>query len=469
MIGAELSLLRRERHLKWGAIALLLLVAVAAWNGRLLLEARTADATLAQQEARETIDALAVQAGNGNATATSPGAAAFGAVGATIVRRIATGEALAIGQTDLEASFQKLTARNAYGALAMSAPDNALRLAVGNFDVAFVLVWLVPLLVIAAFFDIIAGERERGVLALAVVAGAAASRYLWTKWLTRTLASIAVTWLAVTLAVAVGERSWTSDTMLTLVGWGIVLSAYVFFWAALALTCNVGRGNSERHAAVLAAAWLGLVILVPAAINLIVTNVFPSPSRVELAAQLREATEAADRAAAKDRDRWFFDHPDLRSGEAERAAYYRSVAASERIITAAITPQLSDFETRAAERRELTRRLQWLSPAATTHDALTILSHTDGASQARFRAALLEFHARWQAFFFARIDGDRPLTRADYARLPTFESPPTSSVQALRRATTNVVVLLGIGLLLCVYCGVRLTRLDAIPPQQEGG
>lgn len=469
MIGAEWSLLRREPHLKWGAIALLLLVALAAWNGRMLLESRTADAALAMQEARETIDALAVQAGSGNATATSPGAAAFGAVSATIVRRIATGEALAISQTDLEANFQKLTARNAYAALAASAPDNALRLAVGNFDVAFVLVWLVPLLVIAAFFDIIAGERERGVLALAVVAGAAASRYLWTKWLMRTLASIVVTWLALALAFAVGERTWTTETTIAFCGWGVVLSAYVFFWAALALTCNVGRGNSERHAAVLAAAWLTLVILLPAAINLLVTNIFPAPSRVELAAQLREATEAADRAAAKDRDRWFFDHPDLRSGEAERAAYYRSVAESERVITAAITPQLSTFETRAAERRALTRRLQWLSPAATTHDALTILSHTDGASQAMFREALLKFHTQWQAFFFARIDGDRLMTRDDYARLPTFESPRTTSLKSLQRASTNVLVLFGIGLLMCVYCGLRLTRLDAIPPQQEGG
>lgn len=469
MIGAEWSLLRREPHLKWGAIALLLLVAVAAWNGRMLLESRTNDASLALQESRETIDALAVQAGNGNATASSPGAAAFGAVSATIVRRSTTGEALAIGQTDLEASFQKLTARNAYAALAASAPDNALRLAAGNFDVAFVLVWLIPLLMIAAFFDIIAGERERGVLALAVVAGAAASRYLWAKWLTRTLASIGVTWLAVALAIAVGERSWTAETAMTLAGWGVVLSAYVFFWAALALACNVGRGNSERHAAVLAAAWLTLVILLPAAINLLVTNVFPAPSRVELAAQLREATEAADRAAAKDRDRWFFDHPDLRSGEAERAAYYRSVAASERVITDAITPQLSAFESRAAERRALTRRLQWLSPAATTHDALTILSHTDGESQATFRTALLKFHARWQTFFFERIDGDRLLTRDDYARLPTFESPPTSSLRALQSASTNVLVLLAISALLCIYCGIRLTRLDTIPPQQEGG
>jgi len=113
--------------------------------------------------------------------------------------------------------------------------------------------------------------------------------------------------------------------------------------------------------------------------------------------------------------------------------------------------------------------LQWLSPAATTHDALTILSHTDGASQATFRAAVLIFHNRWQTFFFERINGDRLLTRDDYARLPTFESPPTSSLRSLRRASANVLVLLAIGALLCIYCGMRLTRLDAIPPQQEGG
>jgi hypothetical protein len=113
--------------------------------------------------------------------------------------------------------------------------------------------------------------------------------------------------------------------------------------------------------------------------------------------------------------------------------------------------------------------LQWLSPAATTHDALTVLSHTDGASQAAFRDAALQFHARWQAFFFERIDGDRALTHEDYARLPKFESPSTSSLLALQRAATNVIVLFCIGVLLCLYCGVRLVRLDAILPQEEGG
>ena len=467
MISAEFSLLRREPHLLWGAIALLLLVALSAWNGRLLLESRTVDAALAVSEARETIAALATQAGNGNATATSAGAAAFGAIGATIVRPPAATEALAIGQTDLEPNFRKLTARNAHAALAASAPDNALRLAVGNFDVAFVLVWLIPLLVIAGFFDIVAGERERGVLALAVVAGAAASQYLWTKWLARTLACIVLVWVAVLIAVAIGERIWTTDTLIATLGWGIAGSVYVFFWAALALVCNVGRGNSERHASVLAAAWLAFVILVPTTINLVVSNVFPAPSRVELAAELREATEAADRAAAKDRDRWFFDHPDLRSGEAERAAYYRSVADSERVITNAITPKLLQFEARSKERRALTRSLQWLSPAATMHGTLTVLSHTDGASQAAFRAALLRFHAQWQSFFFTRIDHEHPLTKDDYARLPQFEYPPASAVRALQRAAFDLFILFGIGVALCAYCVVRLTRLDAIPPQPE--
>ncbi|MEJ7658781.1 MAG: hypothetical protein WKG07_03710 [Hymenobacter sp.] len=58
-----------------------------------------------------------------------------------------------------------------------------MKLLVGNFDLAFVLVYLLPLFVIALGYGLLAGEQESGVLPLLRVQAASVRRLLLGKLL----------------------------------------------------------------------------------------------------------------------------------------------------------------------------------------------------------------------------------------------------------------------------------------------
>jgi ABC-2 type transport system permease protein len=64
----------------------------------------------------------------------------------------------------------------------------------------------------------------------------------------------------------------------------------------------------------LAATWLALTMLLPAAINLAVKTLAPMPSRIDLIIALRAATDAATAARSRLLSAFYQDHPELAAG-----------------------------------------------------------------------------------------------------------------------------------------------------------
>ena len=369
--------------------------------------------------------------------------------------------ALAIGQGELLLSGYPVTARVRYLFLARSEPENPLRLSVGNFDAAFVIVWLLPLVVIALSFNLVSAERERGVLAVAVAAGASPVDFILGKLAARALLVVGSLWIALlAAALAAGVPFGGAAGALPLLLWLAGATLYAAFWFALALFVNARPRASDQNASLLAGAWLVLVILVPALTNLAATTVFAAPSRVALTTELREASEEADRAAAASRDQYFFDHPEMAGGEMDRTAYFQSVAQSELSISRAMAPLLAQFDVQARRQQGLVEVLQFLSPGTMTWQSLTTLAGSDGARHREFRAQTLAFHERWSGFFREPLMRGATLTRADYAALPQFgfQEPPLG--QALWRALPALAVLLALTLLLG---GLAIRRLRRFP------
>ncbi len=460
VLRQELLVLRREGLAPWAMAALALLTVAAAINGRALLDVQARTASVLEQELAETTQALAAQAARGVATATSPGAVGYSVLSEPAVLPVAPLGALAIGQGELLPSWYPVTARGAHTFLARSEPDNPLRLSIGNFDVAFVIVWLLPLVVIALSFNVVSGERERGVLAIAVAAGARPAHFILGKIAARALLVLGSLWVALPVAaLAGGAPLGRAEGLLPLLVWLCGATLYAAFWFALALWVNSRPRASDQNASLLAGAWLVLVILMPALSNLAATTAFAAPSRVELTTELREASEEADRAAAATRDQYFFDHPDMQGGDMDRTAYFQSVAESELSVSRAMAPLLAKFATQAMRQQGLVGILQYLSPGTLTWQALTALAGSDGARHRAFRAQTVAFHERWSAYFREPLMRGELLGAADYANLPQFrfEEPPLWS--SLERVLPALAVLLVLSLALALGALRRLQRL----------
>ncbi len=458
----EMRLLRREGVAPWALVGLLLLIAAAALNGRALLAAQDAASASLAAEAATLVEALAAQAARGVPAARDPGSVGFSVLTRPVALPQATLAPLAIGQGDLLPARYELTARGAHQFLVRTELDSPLRLSVGNFDVAFVIVWLLPLLAIGLSYGIVSAERERGVLALAVAAGASPVRFVLGKWGSRLLLVIACVWLATLLAGAAGGALTRPGAWILLAIWSLAGTLYAMFWFALALWVNAGTGGSERNATVLTGAWLVFVILAPAMTNLAATTAFAAPSRINLTTELREATEAADREAAAARDRYFFDHPEMQGGEMDKRAYFASVARSEQRIAGEMLPMLLAFDVQALRQQRLVSLLQYLSPGTLTYQVLTALAGSDGARHRLFRTQVLRFHEQWSRFFVARLDAGRDLTADDYARLPTFVFTEPPLAESLRQVAPPLLALALIVTALFAGALRRLRRLVVV-------
>ena len=121
--------------------------------------------------------------------------------------------ALAVGQSDLLPYYFKVTTDAKETVLAAAELENPQRLLTGRFDLAFVLIYLYPLLILALTYNLLSAEKEQGTLVLALsqpvslrtlLLGKVASRFVL---FLATIVSLAAIALAVAQVDVTGPRS----------------------------------------------------------------------------------------------------------------------------------------------------------------------------------------------------------------------------------------------------------------------
>ncbi len=465
-ISAELKLLRHVRGLRLLVVLLLCLSAIAAINGVLRqAEARVAldDLLVAEAQLRSNLRAgLSRSQDAGIPVAARPGALGFSVLSEYVVMPSPPAAPLAAGASELLPDHYRFDAHAAYLQKRAGELGNPLRLAVGTFDLAFVLVFVVPIIVIALSYDVISREKELGVMALACAQGTSPQHYVARKLIARGLAIVVAIATAELLAFAC--LGWLSDwpAAITMLAWVGLTLAYALFWFALAAVVNGWDRGSAANGVVLANAWLLFVVIIPSAVALAATSLFPAPSRVNLTTELREAAAEAEERGADAREAYFFDHPGLSGGDAEQEAYFRAVSTSEAEIEESIGPLLEQFSIQADRQTALVNRLRFVSPAIAFNKALARLAGSDREYHDQFRNAAFEHHGRWRTFFVSALDEQRLLDDADWEHMPEFAwKPPTAADRAAATLPTFLVLAL-LTLLLFAIASVRYRRFTAI-------
>lgn len=369
--------------------------------------------------------------------------------------------ALSIGQSDLLPYYVKVTTDAKENVTAGAELENPHRLLTGRFDLAFVLIYLYPLLVLAFSYNLLSAEKEQGTLALAVsqpvsigtlAVGKVAIRFAVFVVTLATLAGVAVAVAGVDLA---GD-----DVPVRLALWLGAVATYGLVWFALALlVASFGRPSST-NAMALAALWLTFVILVPSILNMGATTLYPVPSRVEMIQAVREASDEANERGATLLARYYEDHPELAVGGADQAMtdfnIIRVAVTSD--VEARVRPVLDRYERQIAAQRRVVSRLRLLSPAILMQDALNDISGTGTARHQHFFQQVAVFHEQWRNHFVPLIF--RKATVDRYAALPAF----VFADEPVRTVAARVAA--GIGLMLApalVLGAIGLRRLRRFP------
>ena len=419
----EWTLLKINRAV-WGIVALLVvLAALAAANGQArlaVLNAVSAGLNAGETETLKALQATVARWETTGQTSEAPTVASPGTVGLSLLGHYAALPpekltALTVGQSDVLSGYYRVTAHPAYTFLTTGEITNPLNVLTGSFDVAFVIVFILPIVIIALTFDLVSREKEMGVMALVAAAGVSLSSIIVAKATAR-LSLIAAALCFVTAAVTI----LTGAASVALLGWIAVVAAYALFWFGLALVVNTANRPSVTNGVILANIWLVFVVVLPAFVNMAANAIYPAPSRVELTTAMREASEAADKQAAGAREAFFFDHPDMAGQAGNSDAYFIQVMATDAAVERAVAPLLKAFDAQAERRERIVAGLQYLSPAILAQQALAVLSGTDNARFADFTQQVVRFHGRWRGFFQDRIIKGERLSAADFDRIPTF-------------------------------------------------
>ena len=319
--------------------------------------------------------------------------------------------ALSIGQSDLLPYYFKITSDAKENVTAGAEIENPHRLLTGRFDLAFVLIYLYPLLILAISYNILSSEKEQGTLAL-VLSQPVALRTLTIGKLTLrfavflvtivALASIALTFAGVNPA---GDGPGGGSTVLRVLLWLAAVVAYGLVWFALAVAVAAFGRPSSTNAMVLAACWLAFVVLVPSILNMAATTMYPVPSRVEMIQAVREASDDANANGSALLSKYYEDHPELAAGDAQQAMndfnIIRVAVGSE--VERRVRPVLDRYERQLAGQQRMVSRLRFLSPAILMQDALNDIAGTGMARHQHFMAQVADYHAAWRAYFVPLI------------------------------------------------------------------
>lgn len=335
---------------------------------------------------------------------------------------------LAIGQSDLHAVNVKAYLWSSQGVMwAKSELQNPVNLQAGRFDLAFVVVWLFPLLVLMLSYNLLAAEREDGTLALLLSQPISLFQLVLGKTLARASVAIGGFLLLALVGVlsgllAAGVNPLDLRVVFGLCSWMALVIGYGLFWLLLAVFVNMQHGSAAKNALTLAGAWLLLVLVIPSLLSSVAALLYPLPPRAELIIADREAEPNIARDGARALASFRQAHPDL-----QPTAPTIELSDSRRQVLAIFLENNRAFETVAqryddqlARQQRWLDRIGWLSPAVVVNEALQHLAGTGGARFQQFRAEVWQWVLAQRAFFVPRVmRGDR-LTLQDYAALPHF-------------------------------------------------
>jgi ABC-2 type transport system permease protein len=461
--------LAAERTVPWLAGVVAALVGYGVWNGatwtsRQEDEARAARAAYEERIAELRAGLKEPPAANPDPFASDPRAPrTVGFVRQDAFLPPGPLAALSVGQADLLPAKVTVTVATGRRLLTRNYEvQNPLNLLAGRFDLAFAVVYLLPLLILALSYDLVSGERDQGTLALLLSQPVALSGFVKGKLLSRFLLVLGLGG-GVSLAgvLFAGLDLGRADTWLRLGLWLLAVVLYGAFWFALAVLVSALGRSSATNALLLASAWLALVVVLPSLLGLAVAARYPVPSRALLVHAMREAANEADRRSAELLEKYFQDHPELTAGgKPDLSDFYTRYLTAEQDVEKRVAPVLDRYDAALAAQQRMVSRLRFLSPAIAMQEALNDVAGTSLARHRRFLGQAWSFAEQTKAFFVPRIFRRDTLSEADYDALPQFRFVEEQPGDVWRR------VLPGIGWILLATVavgGVGLAGLRRYP------
>lgn len=334
---------------------------------------------------------------------------------------------MAIGQRDILPSYDVVNSKRDFFTPPNTAIANPEKLAAGNFDLSFVLIYLIPLLIIVLSYDLFAREKEQQTDRLLHLHGGSLRRILFYKLLFR----LGLLWLLLTAFNGVGlmmAPPAISKDGVDFLLWNLATLIYLLFWFVLAWMVVLRGSSSRKSVLLLMAIWLGLTIVLPALCNRLVALKQPLPLRTELVSKQRATMLETWEMPIPQIVEQFYNNnlqyvllrqptDTAQYGNKRFVAYYD-------LLGRRMDKNIRAYQQEAQLHQRWLNRTSWLNPVTQMQSLLNEIAQTGLGDYLHYQGDVARFQHRWVLHMNGFLLRDAKLSKEDLKRLPQF-SPST--------------------------------------------
>jgi len=308
---------------------------------------------------------------------------------------------LCLGQRDLFPVYYGFNVTDLARQVNVGELANPMKLLTGNFDLSYVFVFLIPLLIIALFYNIYAREKEGGTLSLLRSQPVSLTTILLSKGLLRLLIVLLTVTVLLLLGFALQGISLFQQFGL-FVSWLLIIYGYCLLWTLLMSVVIALKRSAALSAMLGLGIWLIFTLITPALLNLFVSAQEPLPNRAEAIHAVRSLNDKNwEMPKSFVFDRFYQENPDF--PRVDTADFYPFYYASFTLLDSEANTLNQQFETQVAKRNQRLKRWEWLAPAAMVHEKLSTLSQTDRQSHREFITEMYAYHQELKEIYYDKI------------------------------------------------------------------
>ena len=326
----------------------------------------------------------------------------------------------AVGQRDLNPTMMRIRALALEGQIYETDSINPELALVGRFDYAFVTAYLLPLLIIFLFYDLVSSERENGRFNLLSVSSTSAGML----WLPRVLIRLLV--LLSTLLVPLWLGMLVEGTGFSV--FARATGAVVFqacLWAAIALMIGSRSSlGSESIAALCVTVWVTLTLAIPIAGKAYIEVSIPGVKGSDVSLVQREAVnDAWDLPKSVTMERFYASHPEWSdSPPLGEDFHWKWYYAFQQVGDEEAADLAREYREAMLARDELTASVAWLSPAVAIQRRLEELASTNLKASLKFEGQVRQYHETIRRAYYPVLFRDIPFSDERLAQvyIPDF-------------------------------------------------
>ena len=332
--------------------------------------------------------------------------------------------------------------------------------ATGAFDLAFVVIFIMPLLMIALSYDVLSEDKEMGRLGLLLSQPVSVRQLVTARLKVRFGAIAAIVVIAVLISLLTGTAGDDIMTRLPFLAiWLLVATAYFLLWAATIIWAVSLNLKGETTALLLAGLWIVNGLVGPASLSATAESLYPTPSRLAFLSEAREASAEAYKSQADIMQGMLLDHPDLTAENYSIPEYIRTAYLVSQSVDEAVVPVLARFDQVQAERRQFLSALQYASPAILTLQAFNLTAGTDLERHIAFEQSVRDFKRTIAQEIEGNVLVGERLTLTEYDALPRYSHSSLTVDGIAGKIAFPVIFLLALSILLG---GIALKNLDRL-------